>query len=217
MSHEFHVENVQSVLGKMVDTEPRKLKIVWMVSVVHMFYFTFVLYCCYFCSCVWYLNPILDIFCLLLFSVQLFGINSLCLSYVWLQFECICTTSHHFENFTVATMTWLTVKACLCHKTTIRSIPRSSLVTRYVTTLTRPVLLVERKLLIRPEHFSLLRFERGSLCLIFRFQCSILYIIVSWSFSFGHCNVSHSIYNFWLRLCYLQTFRSWTLSYPVLI
>jgi hypothetical protein len=49
---------------------------------------------------------------------------------------------HHFESFTVATMTWLTVMEYLCHKW-----PRICYTCRRVS-------LVEQKLLILPEHLS---------------------------------------------------------------
>ena len=68
--------------------------------------------------------------------------------------------NHHFECFTVATMTWLTVMEYLCHNghgyvpfvvNTSRSYPRSWLITGYVTRLTR---LVEQELLSLLEHLS---------------------------------------------------------------
>jgi hypothetical protein len=71
--------------------------------------------------------------------------------------------SHHFESFTVATMTWLTVMEYLCHtwpwicSTCRNHFPNlSSFMTyyRFVTRLTRRVPLVEQELLILPEHLS---------------------------------------------------------------
>jgi hypothetical protein len=44
-------------------------------------------------------------------------------------------------------------------------------------------------------------------CSIFRFLCNILYII-DCPFSFSHCIVCPSIYDFWLSFWYLQCF--WT-------
>jgi len=60
--------------------------------------------------------------------------------------------SHHFESFTVATMTWLTVMEYLCD--TSRSFPHSWLVLGFVTILTRRVPLVKQELIILPQHLS---------------------------------------------------------------
>ena len=71
--------------------------------------------------------------------------------------------SHHFESFTVATMTWLTVVEYLCHKwtrvcsTCRKHFPVLSSFMSYhgfVTRLTRRVPLVEQELLILLEHTS---------------------------------------------------------------
>jgi hypothetical protein len=82
-----------------VNTEHRKFNICWMVSVVHMLYFTFVLNCGYFCSFVWYSTPIIEVFCLLLFSVLFIFINSLWLNSVLLRLECICRTNSSHRKF----------------------------------------------------------------------------------------------------------------------
>jgi hypothetical protein len=68
--------------------------------------------------------------------------------------------SHHFESFTVATMTWLAVTEYLCHQwpricflvvSNSRSFPHLWLITVFVTRLTRRVPLVEQELLTLPE------------------------------------------------------------------
>jgi hypothetical protein len=63
------------------------------------------------------------------------------------------------SNFTVATMTWLTVMEYLCYKwpricSTSRSFHHSRIITGFVTRLTRRVTLVEQELLIPPEYLS---------------------------------------------------------------
>jgi hypothetical protein len=70
--------------------------------------------------------------------------------------------SHHFESFTVATMTWLAVMEYLCNKwpricSTCRKhfpLPHSWLITRFVTRLTQRVPLVEQELPTLPKHLS---------------------------------------------------------------
>ena len=73
--------------------------------------------------------------------------------------------SHHFESFTVATTTWLTVMEYMCHKwpricsTCRKHFPvlsswKSWLITGFVTRLNRRVPLVEQELLTLPEHLS---------------------------------------------------------------
>ena len=65
--------------------------------------------------------------------------------------------SHHFESFTVATMTWLTVMEYLCHKWPAIcswSFPHSWLITEFVTRLTRRVPPMEQELLTLPQHLS---------------------------------------------------------------
>ena len=91
---------------------------------------------------------------------------------------------------------------------TPRSFPRSWLITRFVTRLTRRVSLVEQELLTLQEHlssppvFSGVRVTRSLvLCVCFVDRCLSFCI-----FSFGRCAVcSSSIYGFWLPLWYLQT------------
>jgi len=65
--------------------------------------------------------------------------------------------NNHFESFTVATMTWLTVMEYLCHKwpricsTCPKHFP---VLSSFMTRLTRRVPFVEQELLILPEHLS---------------------------------------------------------------
>jgi hypothetical protein len=123
----------------------------------------------------------------------------------------------HFESFTIATMTWLTVVEYLCHKwpricsTYRKHFPSHSwLITGFVTTLIRRVPLVEQELRpTLPEHLSsppVFSGVRGTqslaLCVCFVDRC--LYFC---TFSFDHCVVySSSIYGgFWLPFWYLQT------------
>jgi hypothetical protein len=112
--------------------------------------------------------------------------------------------SHHFESFTVATMTWLTVieYRYLCHKwpwlcstcrKRFRSFPHSWLITGFVTRLTRRVPLVEQELFTLPEHlssppvFSGVRITRSLvLCVFFVDRC-----LSFCTFSFGHCVLFH--------------------------
>ena len=120
--------------------------------------------------------------------------------------------SHHFESFTVATMTWLTVMEYLCHKwpricsTCRKHFPvLSSLVTYhwFVTRLTRRVPLVEQKLITLPEHlssppvFGRVRVTRSLvLCVCFVDRC-----LSFCTFSFGHSVVcSSSMYGFSIPL-----------------
>ena len=102
--------------------------------------------------------------------------------------------SHHFERFTVAIMSLLTVTDYLCHRgPRIYSVCRSHnpvlhvlimFYHRFLAKVIRGVPLVEQELLIMPERP---RFYWGSCCLC-----------LSWSFShlaFGHCIVCPSIYS----------------------
>jgi hypothetical protein len=117
----------------------------------------------------------------------------------------------------VATMTWLTIMECLCHKWPwicsiclkhFRSFPHSWLITGFVTRLTRRVPLVEQEPLNLLEHlssppvFSGIRVTRSLvLCVCFLDRCLPLC-----TFSFGHCVFClFSIYWFCLPLWYLQT------------
>jgi hypothetical protein len=116
--------------------------------------------------------------------------------------------SHHFESFTVATMTWLTVMEYLCHKwpricstcrNISRSFPRSWLITGFVIRLTRRVPLVEQEPLTLPEHLSSPQVFSGvhvtrSLVL---YVCFVDRCLSFCTFSFGYCVVcSSSIYGF---------------------
>ena len=91
---------------------------------------------------------------------------------------------------------------------TSRSFPRSWLITRFVTRLTRRVSLVEQELATLPEHtssppvFSGVRVTRS----LVLYVCFVDRCLSFCTFSFGHCVVcSSSIYGFWLPLWYLQT------------
>ena len=66
--------------------------------------------------------------------------------FVWLSW------SHYFECFTVATMTLLLPLWNICVTTDHGYVPHSWLITGLVTRLTRPVPLVEQKLLTLPMH-----------------------------------------------------------------
>jgi hypothetical protein len=91
--------------------------------------------------------------------------------------------SHHFESFTVATMTWLTDKEYLGHKwphiicstchSTSRSFPHSWLITGFVTRLTRRVPLEEQELTAYPSGVPEFThgFYWGSWYSIFSFIC----------------------------------------------
>jgi hypothetical protein len=129
------------------------------------------------------------------------------------------------QNFTVATMTWLTAMEYLCHKwpricSTCHkhspSFPHSRLITGCVTRLTRRVPLVEQELLTLPEHlnsppvFSGVRVTRS----LVLYECFVDRCLSFCTFSFGHCVVySSSIYGFWLPLWYLQALLIFTRTY----
>jgi hypothetical protein len=116
--------------------------------------------------------------------------------------------SHHFECFTVATMTWLTIMEYRCHKrpricsTCRKYLPVFSLwwlVIGFLTRLTRRVpLLVEQELPTLPKHlssppvFSGVRVTRSLvLCVCFVDRC------LAFCTFFCHCVVcSSSIYGF---------------------
>jgi hypothetical protein len=96
---------------------------------------------------------------------------------------------------------------CLLVVNTLRSFPRSWLITGFATILTRRVPLVEEELLTLPEHlssppvFSGVRVARSLvLCICFVDRCLSLS-----PFSFGHyVFCPSSIYGFWLAIWYLQ-------------
>jgi hypothetical protein len=143
-----------------VNTERRKLNLFWMVSVVQLFYFMLVLYCCY----IWSLTPIIELVCLLLFSVLLFGNNSHWFSSDWLRFECMCTTksslgkfycSHHdfINRYGIYVSKMTTDISVWCNHNAVL-IPQSWLITVCVTRLTRRVLLVEQELFTLLRHLS---------------------------------------------------------------
>jgi hypothetical protein len=126
--------------------------------------------------------------------------------------------SHHFESFTVATMTWLTATEYLrhkwpricstCRKHFFRSFPRTCFIAGFVTRLTRRVPLVKQELLTLPEHlrsppiFNGVRVTRY----LASYVCCVDHCLSFCTFSFGHCVFcSSSIYWFWLPLWYLKT------------
>ena len=125
--------------------------------------------------------------------------------------------SQHFGRFSVGTMTWLTVTEYLCCKLRRTcSICRkhfpvhSWLVTGSVTRDIRWVSLVEYELLVLPEHLcsspvlSGVHVSRYSgFCVVF---CKSLFVLFSFSFSFGHCIVcwfTDSDYPLWYLLTLL--------------
>ena len=124
---------------------------------------------------------------------------------------------HHFESFTVATITWLTAMEYLCHKwpricsTCRKHFPvRSSFMTyhRVLTVLTRRVPLVEQELFTLSEHlsspqdFSGVRVTRS----LVLYVCFVDRCLFFCTFCFGQCVVCSSLkYGFWLHLWCLQT------------
>ena len=133
--------------------------------------------------------------------------------------------NHHFESFTIATITWLTVTEYQCHKLMTTHIFRLSfvIITQFFPHLlliigcvtervTRRVSQVEQELLTFLEHLSTIPvFGGGSYCSIFsgiRATRSLVLCVCFGNrclsfctFSFGHCIVcSSSIYGFWLPL-----------------
>ena len=104
------------------------------------------------------------------------------------------------QNFTVATMTWLTLwNICVINDhgyfplviSTPRSFPHSRLITGCVTRLTRRVPLVEQELPTLPEHpssppvFSGVRVTRS----LVLYECFVDRCLSFCTFSFGHCVV----------------------------
>ena len=78
--------------------------------------------------------------------------------------------SHHFESFTVATMTWLTAMEYLFHKW-----PR--ICSTFLTRLTRRVPLVEQELLTLPEHVISPPVFRGVRVTRFAVLCVMLFVL----------------------------------------
>jgi len=91
---------------------------------------------------------------------------------------------------------------------TSRSFPYSSLITGFVSRLTRRVLLVEQERFTLPEHLSEPPVFSGVHVTQFFILC-VCFVDFCFSFCpfyFGHCVVcSSSIYGFWLPLWYLQS------------
>jgi hypothetical protein len=90
---------------------------------------------------------------------------------------------------------------------TSRSFPHSRLITGSVTRLTRRVPLVEQELPTLPEHLispPVLTGVRVTRSLVL-YVCFVDRCLSFCTFSFGHCVVCSSIYEFWLPLWYLQT------------
>jgi len=116
--------------------------------------------------------------------------------------------SNHFESFSVATMTWLTVMVYLCHKyvplvvNTSRSFPHSWLTNQVCnqinttgTTIREGTDYTSGPPELIPD-FSGVRVTRSLVvCVCFIDRCLSFY-----SFSFGHCVVCSSIYGFKLPL-----------------
>ena len=114
--------------------------------------------------------------------------------------------SHHFERFTVTTMTWLGWPLWIICVTndhgyvplvvnTSRSFLHSLLITGLVARVTRLLPLVEH--LSSPPVFSKVRVTQSLvLCVCFVDRCLSFY-----TFTFGHCVVCpSSMYGFWLPL-----------------
>jgi hypothetical protein len=114
---------------------------------------------------------------------------------VWLSW------SHHFERFTVATMTLLLPLWNICVTNDHVYVPHSWLITGLVTRLTRRVSLVEQTLLTLPMYmssppvFSEVRVTRSLVLCV----CFVDRYLSCCPFSFGHCIVCpSSSYGFWL-------------------
>jgi hypothetical protein len=135
--------------------------------------------------------------------------------------------SHHFERFTVATMTCYGISVCVTNThgyvplvvNTSRFLPHSWFITGFETRLTRQVPLVEKELPTLPQHLSSPPVFSGVpvtrslvLCVCFVDRC-----LSFCPFSFDHCVVCPSIDWFWLPLWYLQNlldFANKTVIYP---
>jgi len=135
----------------------------------------------------------------------------------WTKGSCWLSWSHHFESFTVATVTWLTVMEYLCHKwqricsTCRKHFPAlSSFMTchriwNYINTMGVPNGAGTAYPSGAPEFTPVssgVRVTRSLvLCVCFVDRC-----LSFCPFSFGQCVVcSSSIYGFWLPLWYFQT------------
>jgi hypothetical protein len=96
---------------------------------------------------------------------------------------------------------------------------RHRLITGVVTRLTRQAPLVEKELLIFPEHLSSPRFLVGFVSVtrsLFSWVCFVDRCLSFCPFPFGHCVVCpSSIYGFWLPLWYLQGFIYSGISYYI--
>jgi hypothetical protein len=134
-------------------------------------------------------------------SYHEFRDRGLPLTRYWTKGSSWLSWCHHFESFTVATMTWLTVMKYPCHKwygyvplvITSFVFPHSWLITVFVTT----VSLVEQELLTFPEHPSSppVRVARSlAFCVLF---CRSLFVRLSSSVvNRGVC----PFYRLWLPL-----------------
>jgi hypothetical protein len=88
---------------------------------------------------------------------------------------------------------------------TSRSCHYSWLITRFVTRMTRRVLLLDQELITLPEHLSSAPVYSGVRSFVL-YVCFVDFCLSFCIFSFGHCVVCpSSIYGFWLPLWYLQT------------
>ena len=120
--------------------------------------------------------------------------------------------SYHFESFTVATMTWLTVTKYLCPNwprvvvITIRFFPHSWLITRSVTRVTQRMFYVEQELFTRSEYqrsppvFRGVRVAR-SLVFFLRF-CRLLFFLLAIVLSV-FLRFTSSGYSFDISKCFL--------------
>ena len=103
----------------------------------------------------------------------------------------ICITNDHGYVLLVVSTSW--------------SFPRSWLIIRFVTKLTRGGPLVEQELPTLPEHLSspfVFRWVRVTLSLVL-YVCFVDHCVSFCPVSFGHCVVCSSIYGFWLLLWHI--------------
>jgi len=123
--------------------------------------------------------------------------------------------SHHFESFTIATMTWLTVMEYLCHKwpriCSTCPFAYSWLINGFVTRVTRYVPLVKQELPILQEHTSSPPILVGFVlldpffCTVF---CRSLYVLLSFFFWPLCCLSFFDLLILITSLWYLQTLTS---------
>jgi hypothetical protein len=124
--------------------------------------------------------------------------------------------NHHFESFTVATMTWLTVMEHLCHKwqricstckhfTVLSSFMTYHMVCNYIKTTGATSGAWTAYPSGAPEFTPVFSGVHVTRSLVL-YVCFVDRCLSFCTFSFGHCVVcSSSIYELWLPLWYLQT------------